>query len=99
MVANRHDLLLLPRGIDKASGLKRLLRYWGIPASRIVGIGDADNDRALLRVCGLGVAVDTAVPSLKRQAEVRLRPGAGEAIVSLIDQILNREARLRRKAR
>jgi len=99
LVANRHDLLLLPRGVDKASGLKRLLRLWGIPASRIVGIGDADNDRALLRACGLGVAVDSAVPSLKRQAEVRLRSGAGGAVVSLIDQILNREASLRKKIR
>jgi len=89
MIRNRHDLLLLPPGIDKASGLAAALRKLSLPAHRIVGVGDAENDRALLDFCGLGVAVANAVPLLKRHAHLVTSSGAGRGVVELIGRLLH----------
>ena len=56
----------------------------------MVGIGDADNDIALLACCGVGVAVHSATPTLKRHADYIAKGGPGRAIVEVIDEILGK---------
>ena len=45
---NRQDVMALPRGVDKASGLAAALAELGLSAGAVVGIGDAENDCSLL---------------------------------------------------
>jgi hydroxymethylpyrimidine pyrophosphatase-like HAD family hydrolase len=99
LVRNRRDLMILPQGVDKATGLARALKYLGISRANVVGAGDAENDRALLRTCGLGVAVANAVPKLKNAAQLTLDDGAGRGVVDLIGRMLANEDQLRRTGR
>jgi len=88
IISNRKDMLLLPKGVDKASGLAALLEKTGLQAEQVVGVGDAENDLALFSVCGLGVAVSDAVPQLKTHAQFITEGGAGDGIVELVERML-----------
>ncbi len=88
VVLNKGSVMILPSTVTKATGLLAALQGLGVAASRTVGIGDAENDEALLAICGLGVAVANALPSLKEQAAIVLDRAEGEGVVELIDRIL-----------
>jgi hypothetical protein len=49
-----------------------------------LGVGDAENDIALLEACELGVAVSDAVASLKARADVVLSEPNGAGVLSLL---------------
>lgn len=91
IISNRKDLLLLPKGVDKASGLAALLEKTGLEAKQVVGIGDAENDLAMFSACGLAVAVADAVPQLKKRVQLVTEGGAGDGIVELIERLLRDE--------
>jgi hydroxymethylpyrimidine pyrophosphatase-like HAD family hydrolase len=84
LVRNRGELMVLPAGVSKGSGLRRGLAYLGISPHSTLGVGDAENDIALLEACELGVAVGDAVASLKARADVVLSEPNGEGVVALL---------------
>lgn len=67
-VFNGQSVLVLPRGVDKGSGLAAALSGTGIALEQVAGIGDGQNDLGLLDACGIKVAVPNAIPALKRKA-------------------------------
>jgi Cof subfamily protein (haloacid dehalogenase superfamily) len=56
-----------PEG-TKGHALTHLANHFGIELSEVIGIGDSWNDREMLEVAGLGVAMANAVSSLKEIA-------------------------------
>ena len=89
LIRNRGALMVLPSTVSKGSGLLEALEELGISYHSAIGIGDAENDLALLRQCELAVAVGNAVESLKRAADIVLTADAGEAVADfLCDQVL-----------
>lgn len=52
-------------GVTKASGLQALTGYLGISMAETAGIGDADNDRAMLEAVGLSVAMGNGAGDIK----------------------------------
>lgn len=52
-------------GVTKASGLRALTEYLGISMAETLGIGDADNDRAMLEAVGLSVAMGNGAADIK----------------------------------
>lgn len=81
VVRNRQELMLVPSGVSKGTGLFDALGDLGISRHSTVAIGDAENDHSLLGACELGVAVADAVPSLRAAADVVL-PEAGSAALA-----------------
>ncbi len=81
VVRNRQELMLVPAGVSKGTGLFDALGDLGISRHSTVAIGDAENDHSLLGACELGVAVADAVPSLCAAADVVL-PEAGSAALA-----------------
>jgi hydroxymethylpyrimidine pyrophosphatase-like HAD family hydrolase len=94
VILNKGALMVLPSGIDKASGLDAALVDLGLSAHDVVGVGDAENDHAFLARCGLSVAVADALASLKAEADVVTRGGAGAGVVELIEALLADDATL-----
>jgi hydroxymethylpyrimidine pyrophosphatase-like HAD family hydrolase len=86
---NKGSVMVLPPGVNKASGLAAALERMQISASAVIGIGDAENDHAFLAHCGLGVAVANALPSLKEKAHLVTEGIAGAGAVELVDCLLN----------
>ncbi|NLE73874.1 MAG: Cof-type HAD-IIB family hydrolase [Actinobacteria bacterium] len=69
---------------SKAAMAQQLARMLGVPAEQVLAIGDGDNDVALLRWAGVGVAMGNASPAAKGAADAvtssDLRDGAAEAM-------------------
>jgi len=88
VIFNKGAVMVLPSGINKATGLEVALTDLGLSAHNVVGVGDAENDHAFLSSCGLAVAVADALPSLKDAADVVTRGGAGAGVVDIVDALL-----------
>lgn len=85
---NRESVMVLPRAIDKASGLMAALNRLHIKASAVVGIGDAENDFSFLRLCGFSVAVANAIDSLKDEVDYVTMGNDGAGASEIIEQII-----------
>ncbi len=97
IVFNKGAVMVLPAGINKATGLKAALDELDLSPHNVVAIGDAENDHALLNFAEYGVAVANAVPMLKETADrtTKGERGAGvvEVIVDLLENDLEAESR------
>ncbi|MCG7505225.1 HAD family hydrolase [Mesorhizobium retamae] len=88
IIFNKGAVMVLPSGVNKATGLMAALDDLNLPVDGVVAIGDAENDHDFLRRAGYGVAVANALPSLKETADrVTLAP-AGDGVREIIDDIL-----------
>jgi len=88
LIFNKGAVMALPADVTKATGLAPALAALGIDAADTVGIGDAENDHAFLRMCGLAVAVDNALPAVKEIAHVVTVGAHGAGVSELIARLL-----------
>ncbi len=88
IILNKGSLMVLPAGVDKASGLRAALAELQIAASAVVGVGDAENDIAFLDACGCGAAVANALPQVKRNADLVTVSAHGAGVAELIAELL-----------
>ena len=86
---NKGAVMILPSNVNKATGMSAALEKMQIPASAVVGVGDAENDHAFLSHCGLAVAVSNALPALKEHAHWVTQGKAGEGVTELIEGLLS----------
>jgi HAD superfamily hydrolase (TIGR01484 family) len=91
VIFNKESLMVLPNGVSKATGLTAALKAMSVPPAQVAGIGDAENDAALIGICGLGVAVANAVPELKAAADRTTLQEAGAGVAELIDDLLRHD--------
>ena len=56
---------MLNRDASKKNALARLCADFGIPAERVLAIGDSRNDVPMLRWAGIGVAMGNALPEVR----------------------------------
>ncbi|HEY9599142.1 MAG TPA: HAD family hydrolase [Cyanophyceae cyanobacterium] len=88
VIFNKGAVMILPPGVNKASGLNAALDELQLLPQNTVGVGDAENDHAFLSVCGCGVAVANALPMLKEHADIVTQGSRGAGVVELIDQLI-----------
>jgi haloacid dehalogenase-like hydrolase len=62
IVFNKGAVMVLPAGINKASGLLTALRELALSPINAVAIGDGENDHALLKACGCAVVPAQMLP-------------------------------------
>src|SRR5262249_11511085 len=89
VIFSKGAVMIVPAGVNKASGLSAALRKMGLSPHNAVGIGDAENDHALLALCECGVAVANALPTLKEQADFVTTGARGAGVMELITALLS----------
>ena len=57
------------RGVHKGAALEKLCAALGISMEAVMAMGDSDNDRTMVELSGLGVAMGNAQPSLMAVAD------------------------------
>ncbi len=62
-------LELVPKGIDKAQSLLRLLEMVDLTPADLIAFGDGYNDLSMIRLAGMGVAMANAAPEVREQAD------------------------------
>lgn len=75
LVTTPGALMMLPAGVNKASGVWAALRELGVSRHNLVAIGDGENDLALFEFAEHAVAVQNASALVKSVAD-RTTPGA-----------------------
>jgi hydroxymethylpyrimidine pyrophosphatase-like HAD family hydrolase len=91
LIFNKGSVMALPSTVTKATGLAPALKELGIDPEQTIGVGDAENDHAFLRLCGLSVAVANALPAVKEDADLVTTGARGAGVTELIDKLLNHE--------
>jgi hydroxymethylpyrimidine pyrophosphatase-like HAD family hydrolase len=93
VVFNKGAVMVLPSGINKASGLAAALDKMKLSAHNVVGVGDAENDHAFLHACECSAAVANALPTLKESVDLVTKKDHGAGVVELIDQLVDDDLR------
>lgn len=84
LVHNRSELMVLPSGVSKGTGMRTALAELGISAHNCIAIGDAENDLSMLSAAEIAVAAPGAVPSVVRAADVVLSGAAGDSVADFL---------------
>ena len=91
IIFNKGAVMILPTGVNKATGLRAALAKLGISHYNTVGIGDAENDEAFLKMCGASAAVDNALEVVKKQVHIVTGGARGAGVSELIDQLIEND--------
>ena len=62
-------LELVPKGIDKAKSLTRLLAKINLTPADMIAFGDGYNDLSMLKLAGMSVAMENAAPEVRAEAD------------------------------
>jgi len=88
VIFNKQAVMVLPASVNKATGLKAALIELGISPHNTVGVGDAENDHAFLKLCEFAAAVANALPAVKETADMVTSADHGAGVVQLIDALV-----------
>jgi phosphoglycolate phosphatase (TIGR01487 family) len=88
VIFNKGAVMVLPAGVNKASGLSMALDKMGLSVRNTVAVGDAENDLAFLKLCEFSVAVANALPSVKSEVDWVTESSRGDGVVELIERLL-----------
>lgn len=88
IIYNKDSVMILPAGMNKATGLKSILEDYGLAPKDVIGIGDAENDLDFLASCGYSAAVANAVPRVKMAVDLILEAPNGSGILELINRLM-----------
>jgi energy-coupling factor transporter ATP-binding protein EcfA2 len=91
VIFNKDAVMVLPSGINKATGLSAALARLCISRHNCVAIGDAENDHAFLSHCEFGAAVENALPALKERADWVTPSDHGAGVTELIEQLIDND--------
>jgi HAD superfamily hydrolase (TIGR01484 family) len=94
IVFNKGAVMVLPAGVNKATGLAAALEELGLSGLNVVAVGDAENDHAFLKSCGCAAAVANALPAVKEACDIVLSRDHGAGVAELVDRIIRDDARL-----
>jgi hypothetical protein len=88
VIFNKGAIMILPPGVNKATGLHVALGELNLSEHNTVAVGDAENDNAMLQASECAVAVNNALPQLKEAADWTTTGDRGEGVTELITQLI-----------
>lgn len=91
VIFNKGSVMILPSGVNKATGLRAALSELGLSPHNVIGVGDAENDHSFLNMCEYSVAVANALPVIKEHVDFITKSEHGAGVVELIDKIITND--------
>lgn len=79
---------IVPKGVNKAAGLKYFLRYFKIKPEEVIAFGDGMNDYEMLELAGLSYAMENGAPELKKIAKHIAPKNTDEGVFKVLDSYL-----------
>ncbi len=89
LIFNRAALMVLPSGINKATGIRCALAALGRSERNMVAFGDAENDIPMLMSAEVGVAARGSIPSVMASADDRISQPGGAGVALYIRRLLD----------
>lgn len=84
---NRDDVMIMPAGVNKCTGVMKAAEICGIDRQRLACIGDAENDLKLFAAAGTRVAVANAVQRLKDEADIVCSAPYGDGVSEFVRNV------------
>lgn len=81
-------LEIMPKGVDKAQSLQKLLNSIGLTADQMICCGDGFNDLSMIEFAGLGVAMANAQPVIKESADFITRSNDEDGVLHVINMFM-----------
>ena len=81
-------LEIMPKGVSKASALKKICQRSGFTMDEIMAFGDAQNDIQMIEQVGIGVAMGNAMEEVKAVADYVADTNLNNGIGKTIDWLL-----------
>lgn len=88
VIFNRSAVMVLPPGVNKATGMVYALRQLGLSPHEVVGVGDSENDHSFLELSECPATVANAVPSIRKLAALTTRGENGAGLAELIGRLI-----------
>lgn len=82
------NLELNAPGVTKGQALLTLAETLGFSRDQVMACGDSDNDLAMLRMAGLGVAMGNAEPEVKQAADAIVADNNHDGVAEAIDRFI-----------
>ena len=79
---------IIPDSVNKGAGLRTVCEAIGIKLSETIAFGDSENDVAMLKAAGIGVAMGNADDSVKNAADMVTASNNNNGIAVALKQIL-----------
>lgn len=79
---------LIPKGVNKATGLEKLAEIVGVKMENTVAIGDFYNDVELLGAAGLACVVSDAPDEIKQNADIVVGPCLGGGVADVLNKLI-----------
>lgn len=74
--------------VNKGTGLLKLAEILGIRQEEIMAFGDSDNDLEMIKMAGLGVAMQNAIPEVKEVADYVTQSNEEDGIAKAIERFV-----------
>ena len=81
-------LEIMPKGIDKAQSLERLLGVLGMKREQMIACGDGYNDLTMVKYAGLGVAMENAVLPLRNAADYVTLSNNDDGVAHVVEKFM-----------
>ena len=88
IIFNEEAVMLLPAGVNKATGLSAALAELDLSPRNVVGVGNAANDHSFLKLCECAVAVGNAISAVREHADFHTHNNSGQGIIELINELI-----------
>ncbi len=82
---------LMPKGVDKATAIDRMLKTVGMTRENTICCGDGFNDMTMIEYAGVGVAMANAQQKVKEKADYITKSNDEDGIVHVIDQFIEKQ--------
>jgi hypothetical protein len=83
VIFNKGAVMVLPAGVNKATGLTAALDELRLSPRNVVAVGDAENDHSFLKLCELSAAVANALPAVKDAVDIVTKGDHGAGVAEL----------------
>ena len=79
---------VVPLGVDKGSALAWLAQHLDIPQADVLAAGDQENDLAMVKWAGTGVAMGNAIPAVQQAASWIAPPVTEDGAVAILERFV-----------
>lgn len=85
---------IMAESVSKAAALMVLLERWGLTMENVMAFGDDDNDIAIIKASGIGVAMGNGIPGVKEAADIITKTNDEDGIAEVLEAMFLDEGKI-----
>lgn len=83
-----NNLEINGEGASKGNAIRILAGRLGIPVSQTMAFGDGENDKSMMEMAGIGVAMENGSPAVKACAGLTAPPNDEDGVAKVIERLI-----------